>query len=811
MGILCETEWRGCGDSRSVYVARKKTGMFLLMRMNTYSYAQVTCYNIFRTGYRSHVIGALPSCWHNHFMTPDKSFQVHRDGSGFDCPLGVDTLSVTFVRDDVVRVRIIRPGTNGPEASWAVLPSEHIVAQANVAEFKDSILAVTPEGGVSVDIRNDTFSVLSAHGDGLMTNITVTREGESTTITWNCPPDRRVYGCGEKTGGMDRRGRRMVMWNKDKFEYGEHEEPIYYCIPFCVSLDGGLAHGLFVDNTWKQIWEPGDSGSTQASVTLCGGDVDFYVFTAPDVKTILNRFTELTGRQPLPPLWSLGYHQSRYSYYPESEVRSITEEFRKRRYPCDVIHFDIHYMDAYKDFTWDPVRFPDPPKLLSDLNEIGIRSVIILDPGIKVEDGYPAYESLLESGCFARNPDGTPFVGEVWPGPSIFPDVTDGKCRSWWGDQMKVLDEIGAGGWWLDLTEPEVFLYDNHTMPDDVVFPGEDSPRTHAQVHNIYGMQLARATYEGALRHRPEERPFVLFRSGYAGAQRYGATWTGDNAASWEHYRLSIRMVLGLGLSGQAFSGPDIGGFAGDPSPELLTRWLQVGALMPFCRVHNAIPTPDGSIETENTNPQEPWAHGEPSDTYNRTAIERRYRLLPYLYTVFEENSRTGAPVMRPFLMEYQDDPRAVTVEDAFLIGRDLLVAPIVDEGAVSRTLYLPRGFWRDYETGELIEGGRDITISAELDQLPMLVRAGAIIPTQEPVQHTGEFGRQRIIWRAYLDNEQYAKGELYEDDGISFGYRSRDCLRTTLRSGSDGTFARIIEGAYISPRPPDFVQIIGD
>jgi len=249
-------------------------------------------------------------------MTPDKSFQVHSDGSGFDCPLGVDTLSVTFIRDDVLRVRIIRPGTSGPEASWAILPSEHIATQANVAEFKDSILAVTPEGGVSVDFRSDTFSIRSGHGDGLMTNVTVTREGDTTTITWNCPPERRVYGCGEKTGGMDRRGRRMVMWNKDKFEYGENEEPIYYCIPFCVALDEGRAHGLFVDNTWKQIWEPGDPGSTHASVTLCGGDVDFYVFTAPDVKTILNRFTELTGRQPLPPMWSIGYHQSRYSYYP---------------------------------------------------------------------------------------------------------------------------------------------------------------------------------------------------------------------------------------------------------------------------------------------------------------------------------------------------------------------------------------------------------------------------------------------------------------------------------------------------------------
>jgi len=604
----------------------------------------------------------------------------------------------------------------------------------------------------------------------------------------------------------------MQFWNAELPGYHAGFDPLYQSIPFCLGMDGPRAHGLYVDNTFRQWWDLGEPGTTGASIAVADGALTVYLFTAPEPKSVLNRWTDLVGRIPLPPLWAMGYQQSRWSYYPENVVRGIAGEFRSRAIPCDVIWFDIDYMQGFKVFTWDPDRFPNPARLIEDLKADGFQSVLMLDPGVKVEEGYPVYEELKAAGFYVKNPDGSPFVGPVWPGDCLFPDFTNPACRAWWGDLYRPLLEQGAAGFWNDMNEPAVFEAEGHTMPMDVLHDGDGRPDSHLRYHNVYGMQMVRATYEGVRRNRPRERAFVLTRSGFAGTHRYAATWTGDNRADWEGLWLSLPMVMNFGLSGQALSGPDIGGFMGDPTPELFTRWIQAGALFPFCRCHHAASKHEGEFDRLDASAQEPWSHGGEYEAVNRASIELRYRLLPYLYTLAEEAARTGVPILRPLFLEYPDDPRCKGLDDQFLLGRDLLCAPVLQEGATSRTVYLPPGDWYDFWSGERLEGGRDLTVEAPLSHLPLYVRAGAVLPMQPVVQHTGEMRDEPLILRAYLDNGR-AEGEVYEDDGITLDFERGAFRRTravVTREGGEANVEMASEGSYISPRPEPVVEVIG-
>jgi alpha-glucosidase len=499
----------------------------------------------------------------------------------------------------------------------------------------------------------------------------------------------------------------------------------------------------------------------------------------------------LTGRVPLPPRWSLGYHQCRWSYYPESRVRFIAQNFRERKIPADVIWLDIHYQDNYKPFTWDAARFPDPAGMIRDLGEQGFKVVTIVDPHPKKEAGYEPYDQGLSGNHFVRRADGSVFEGPVWPsqaaknpGNSVFPDFSRASTREWWGGLYEKFLKMGVAGIWNDMNEPAIFNTPGGTMPLDARHDNEGEPADHRAIHNVYGMQMTRATFDGMTRLRPDERPFVLSRASFAGGQRYAAVWPGDNVSEWMHFQATLPMLMGLGLSGFSFVGSDIGGFAGVPSPELFTRWLQAGVFYPFMRTHTTDGTPD----------QEPWSYGTRHEAINRRAIELRYELLPTLYNVMREASETGVPAMRPVFMEYPELPTSYGISDAFFFGGDLLVAPVLKEGASSRGVNLPPDDWFDFWTGARVAGNRLLTVPVTLESLPIFVRAGAFIFRQPVVQHTGEMpGQPLSVW---VYPAARSERSLYEDDGHSLQYRQGQFMTRTFSQSRAAGSIEIVVGA---------------
>jgi alpha-glucosidase len=479
---------------------------------------------------------------------------------------------------------------------------------------------------------------------------------------------------------------------------------------------------------------------------------------------VVRRYTDLTGKAPLPPLWALGYQQSRYSYMSADEVRKIAATLRKDRIPTDVIWLDIDYQDRNRPFTTNRKTFPDLKKLVADVAGEGFKLVAITDLHIAYapNQGYAPYDSGIAGDHFLKNPDGGLYVAPVWPGPSVFPDFTRAKTRAWWGSLYKDFVADGIAGFWNDMNEPAIFETPTKTMPLDTVHRIEGdgfATRTasHAEIHNVYGMENSRATHDGLLTLRPNVRPFVMTRASFAGGQRYAVTWTGDNSSSWDHLKLAVQQMLSLGLSGFAWSGADIPGFTGGASPELATRWFEIGAFTPVFRGHSAKDTPRA----------EPWVDGPAHLAIRRKFIEERYRLLPYLYAVAEESARTGDPVMRPTFYDYPRMEKASCDQSmAFTVGADLLVAaPPKPESPYAYDVCLPAKGWYDYWTGAPVMAEK-VKETPKLDRLPVFVRPGAIIARQPLVQSTAETPKGPLELHVYPGED--CRGEIYLDDGVS-------------------------------------------
>jgi alpha-glucosidase len=607
-------------------------------------------------------------------------------------------------------------------------------------------------------------------------------------------PDEHFYGLGERTFALDRRGRRYGMWNTDPQTYQLDQDPIHMCMPVLLGLhsQGRQGYAILFDNTFRGQFDLGATDPNSASFGAEGGELRYYFIYGPALSTVVERYTELTGRMMLPPLWVLGYHQSRWSYYPETRVRKLAADFREvHRVPCDCIHLDIHYMDGYRCFTWDSERFPDPAGLLSDLHEQGFKVIVIIDAGIKADRRYWVCQSGLERDVFCKYPDGkTLFKGPVWPGDCYFPDFTDPRARAWWGDLYETLIDVGVDGVWNDMNEPTVFGPLGTTLPDFVHHDLEGRGGAHVEAHNVYGMQMARSTVEGLMRLRPNERPVCITRSGWAGVQRYAMSWTGDNESNWDSLWLTMPMVMNLGLCGLANTGPDIGGFSGFATAELFTRWLQMGVFLPFLRAHTYRGSPD----------QEPWSWGEPYLTINRRFIELRYRLLPYLYTAFWHCAQTGLPIVRSMLLAFQDDTATHALDDQFMCGDAFLVAPVIEEGATRRSVYLPASVWYDFWTDEQFSGPARIEVQALLERLPLFVPAGSVVPMGPPMQYVGERPVDTLTLHVYPGE---GVSWLYEDDGKSLAYRRGDyrITRFTLAASEGGLdLAREVQGPFAPP-----------
>ena len=689
--------------------------------------------------------------------------------NGVELKAGQASVRVLAVGESTIRVRLAPSGAFPADYSWAVLPESLSIVRVNVRNTRRTVEFSTPS--LTVRIQKSPLQIVFLDPAG---NVIV-QDDPQQPMAWRqqrvqvwktMPPEEHYYGLGEKAGPMDRRGRAFTMWNTDAFGWQESTDPLYKSIPFFLGLRSGVAYGIFFDNTFRTSFDFGTQSSDTYSFGAEGGELDYYFFYGPHPKKVLEAYTALAGRTPLPPLWTLGYQQCRYSYFPEARVREVARLFREKRIPADVLYLDIDYLDGFRPFIVNREYFPHFEEMIADLHGQGFKFISIIDPHLKKQEGYFPYDQGVAGDHFIKNPDGSLYVGVVWPGESVFPEFTLERTRQWWGTLFQELMDAGIDGIWNDMNEPAIFFRADKTMPLDTVHRTDFGTTDHREAHNIYGTQMVRGTYEGLLKLRPNRRPFVLTRAGYAGSQRYAATWTGDNTSSWNHYRMTVPTLLGLGLSGYPYVGVDIGGYAGSPPADLLTRWTQLGVFTPLFRNH----TQTGRAD------QEPWVHGPEHEAIRKRYIELRYELMPYIYTNMEETARTGIPLMRPLFLEYPEDGGTYGNDRQFLFGRDLLVAAQLDEMTDSWTLGLPPGEWYDYWTGEKFAGHQVLHESPELEELPLYVRAGAIIPQQPIVQHTDEAPQGPLTLRVYAGED--CEGSLYLDDGKTFDYTQGEYLR---------------------------------
>jgi alpha-glucosidase len=616
---------------------------------------------------------------------------------------------------------------------------------------------------------------------------TFSKNSRKILVRLDVDPETDFYGGGEVTGPLNRKGTRIELWNTDNFTYmGYGGFRLYQSHPWIMGVrKDGSAFGVLFDTTWKSEMAL-TNGIEFATI---GPAFPVYVIDRSSPQEVLKGLAELIGTIQLPPLWALGYQQCRWSYNPDSRVREIADGFRSHKIPCDVIWMDIDYMDGFRVFTFSPKEFPDPKATCDYLHERGFKGIWMIDPGVKAEPGYFVYDSGTTNKVWVETESGEEFHGKVWPGMCAFPDFTSPEVRQWWADLYKDFLAVGVDGIWNDMNEPA--LMDNKTFPDFCRHRGGDGlpPGPHLQYHNVYGMLMARATQEGLLQTRPEKRPFVLTRSNFLGGQRYAATWTGDNKSTWDQMKISLPMSLTLGLSGQPFNGPDVGGFAGMAEKELYGQWISMGAFYPFFRGHAC----------KGTNDKEPWAFGKKIEEVARTAFSRRYRLMPYLYTLFREASVNGLPVMRPVFMADPKDLSLRNEQQVFLLGADLLVVPKWAESPA-----LPKGDWRVISlVGENSETDRY--------QADLRIRAGAIIPLGKVIQNTTEKSLDPLTLLVCPDENGEAIGTLYEDEYDGFGYQKGHYLLTTYKATLKNGKVRveILSSEGKMPRPKRTVRVV--
>ncbi len=757
------------------------------------------------------------------FETPGSVTAVAPDPAGVTVRCGDAATRLSFPADGVLKVELSPSGAFSDGFSYALDPE--------AARPGPSAL-VAGEAGGELTLRTAALHVRLEKATGRLRVSTpdgraVLEDAEAPAWDPAAPglalskrlrPGERLLGLGDKTAALDRRGGRYEHWNSDAFAFERGTDPIYKTIPFVLGLTADeepLAYGLFVDTPARSSFDLGKGDPDCLRVEAETDALSYYVFHAPSPVEVVQQFTRLTGRPPMWPKWALGYHQCRYSYRTEGEIRAVARGFRERGIPCDALYFDIHYMDGYRVFTWDRDAFPDPAGLLRDLREQGFRSVVMVDPGIKADDpDYRPAQDGTEHDAFCRLPDGSLATGTVWPGPCYFPDYTRPGVRQWWGELHRDLVEIGVDGVWNDMNEPAVFNTEHEgegdveedalTLPAEVRHGYEGRGASHAEVHNVYGMQMVRSTWEGLRRLRPERRPFVITRAAYAGTQRYATGWTGDNSSTWDHLRLALQQCLSLNVSGFAFAGADVGGFVGAPSGELLARWTQLGALIPLFRNHSGLDTP----------PQEPWQLGPETERVCREAIALRYRLLPALYTLLHQAATDALPILRPLALAHPGDVAIRLGSPAgFYVGPSLLAYPVLSEGRKHTDVYLPvvPGGWFDFWTGSRHEGGQTLRVETPLGALPLWVRAGTVLPLG-PVRQTTAEPVGALTLRVYPASGDFTS-VLYDDAGDGWDFEQGafyrcafhgTCTEDALDLGAE------VEGSFPPPWDRWEVEVFG-
>jgi alpha-glucosidase len=678
---------------------------------------------------------------------------------------------VVIYSPEILRIRVSKK-LPANDFSYAII-GQPVDCKVKILETEGQILVITDS--LRLQISTDPVRFIFTSHDGK----TVINEDDAFGTTWvgeevttfkRLQDGEKFIGLGEKTGNLDRRGEGYTNWNSDVPGYDVNHDPIYATFPFYIGIHHNVAYGIYFDNTYKSYFNFGASNDRYSSFGADAGEMNYYFIGGNSVSGIIENYTSLTGRMPMPPIWGLGFQQSRWSYYPDKQVMDIAQTFRDKKIPLDVLYLDIHYMDAYKVFTWHPERFPNPLKMVNDLTNMGIHTAVIIDPGIKVEKGYEPYEDGVKKNMFLKYPDGTNYTAQVWPGWCNFTDYTLPEARKWWGEKFSDDVKIGVTGFWNDMNE--IASWGGGKTSSIVRFNWEGKGASYREGKNVYGMLMARSTYEGA-RQLINKRPLVLTRAAFSGAQRYTAIWTGDNVASDEHMLLGCRLVNSLGITGMPFCGTDVGGFMnGDASRSLFARWISIGAFTPFFRVHKHC----------DYNMSEPWSYGPEVENISRNYISLRYKLLPYLYSTFFEAHQSGIPVNRSLAITNTFDEKTwyAAYQNQYMFGPSLLVAPVESTKEITK-VYLPEGDWYDFFTGKHYEGSQEIMIESPPDKLPVFAKGGSFIPMQSLIQSTSEKPSDTLFIHVYAGNNP---GEYvyYEDDGVSLDneqskYLTQKCI----------------------------------
>jgi alpha-glucosidase len=730
---------------------------------------------------------------------PGKVVASQQDGSDFvfRCDNGA-LLRLEVITDKVLRFRYASEVGFAPDFSYA-FPNGVPARQApEFLEFRerpdhyrittDRLICTVAKDGLKTRVLDRSGNTLVQDEKGYHWEYDYDTGNDIVKMSKQVQSGVHYYGLGDKPDNMNLRGKRFTNWGSDTYGYVKGSDPLYKNIPLYLELQQKIAHGIFFDNSFKASFDFAAERADVTSFWAQGGEMNYYFIYGPSLLEVTEEYTRLTCPPELPPLWALGYHQCKWSYFPESNVREIAKGFRDRQIPCDALYLDIDYMDGYRCFTWSPTHFPEPKRMVQELAQDGFKTIVIIDPGIKIDPNYRVFAEGLEKDVYCRRADGPLMKGSVWPGLCNFPDYTRPDVREWWAGLFEgLIKETGVRGVWNDMNEPAVF--EKGTFPDDVRFDYDGHPASHKKAHNIYGMQMARATNEGVKQFSYPNRPFTITRSTYAGGQRYSSAWTGDNIASWEHLWLANIQCQRLSISGFSFIGSDIGGFIDTPDGELYVRWVALGAFHPFFRTHSSGDHGD----------QEPWSFGENFMELARGFIELRYRLLPYMYSTFWQYVSQGTPMLRPLAFLDQTDTDTYLRMAEFSLGDHLLVCPITQAGADGRWMYLPRGDWFYYYTDEAKSGGAEVWAAAGLDRIPLFVRAGAVIPMYPVQQYVGEKVIDEVTLHVYYKAGQESS-VLYDDGGEGYGYQSGQS--TTRRFTVTGTESGLLlqqatEGDY--------------
>lgn len=600
-----------------------------------------------------------------------------------------------------------------------------------------------------IEDENINYELLALEGHA----VNITSKKHQVMINKVCRKDDYFYGLGEKTGFLNKRGYEYEMWNSDIPDpHVESFRSLYKSIPYYITFNKDYCYGFFFDNSYKQFYDMGKTCDDCISIAFDKGYFNYYFIGGNSIKDVVSNYALITGKTPLPQRWTLGHQQCRWSYMNAEEMLFVADKYRELNIPCDVIFADIDYMERYKVFTYNQNTFKEFPQMVQKLNEKGFKLVTIIDPGVKVEEGYSVYEEAIKNDYVATLNSKT-YINAVWPGDSVFPSFIDKRVRNWWGDNIKFLTDLGVSGIWNDMNEPASF---KGPLPAEVEFMGDDGIHYHDEVHNVYGHYMALATYDGLVKHTGK-RPYIITRAAYAGTQKYSTIWTGDNHSLWIHLEMAIPMLLNLGMSGFSFAGTDVGGFGSDCTKELLCRWSQLGAFTPLFRNHSGM----------GTRRQEPWTFDEETIDIYRKSVNIRYQLIAYFYDLYYEGSKTGLPLLRPLVMNYEQDENTYEINDQFMLGDSLLVAPVVKQGAFKRMVYLPKGKWYNYFNKQVYDSGYHI-IDAPLAEIPVFVKAGSIIPTTEIKPFITE--DESIFFDIYPGEGKYLH---YQDNGLDFNYQN--------------------------------------